>query len=301
MKTPLRHDLSAGPVLLACFGVFVLTVMDSVAKQMSLHHPTLDVVSIRYVSGLFWSGLAALFIRPPLPDAAMIRAHSIRALFFGSTSFLFFYALKVLPIVETLVFTYVSPIFMALLGRILLKEKVPPATALAILISFSGVLVIAGGKTDGSLGLSGDLIGILAALGSSLTYALSMVLLRARTGTDSIATIVVLQTVLTSILVLPLAFYFGDPIGTILSDWPLCLLFGLLGTIGQFAMATALRSAPAARIGVVDYTSLVWASLIGIVIFAEWPELSVYAGAALIILASFLLLKQKKLAPLPDA
>ena len=157
------------------------------------------------------------------------------------------------------------------------------------------MLIIAGGKSEGSLGLSGDLIGIFAALGSSATYALSMVLLRARTGTDAIATIVVLQTVLTSILILPLAFYFGDPIGTILSDWPLSLLFGLLGTIGQFAMATALRSAPAARIGVVDYTSLVWASIIGMVIFAEWPALSVYVGAALIILASFLLLKQKKL------
>jgi S-adenosylmethionine uptake transporter len=280
--------------------VFVLTVMDSVAKEMSQHHSTLDVVSIRYVSGLFWSGLAALFIRPPMPDAAMVRAHSIRAIFFGSTSFLFFYALKVLPIVETLVFTYVSPIFMALLGWIVLKEKVPKSTAIAIVISFVGVLVIAGGKNGGSLDISADLIGIFAALGSSATYALSMVLLRARTGTDAIATIVVLQTVLTSLLVLPLAFYFGDPIGTVLSDWPLALLFGLLGTGGQFAMATALRSAPAARIGVVDYTSLVWASLFGMMIFGEWPGVSVYVGAALIIVASFLLLRQKKLPKLAN-
>ncbi len=297
MKPALRHDLSAGPILLACLGVFLLTVMDSLAKELSQRHATIDVVAIRYVSGLFWSGLVALFIRPPLPDGDMVRAHAVRAVFFGATSFLFFYALKVLPIVETMVFTYVSPIFMALLGRIVLKEKVHPSTAFAILISFAGVLVIAGGKSGGSFSLSGDLIGIFAALGSSATYALSMVLLRARTGTDAIATIVVLQTVLASILILPIAFIMGDPIGAITSDWPLALIVGLLGTTGQFAMAYALRSAPAARVGVVDYTSLIWASIIGMVVFAEWPGITVYAGAALIILASFLLLRQKKTLP----
>ena len=294
MKPALRHDLSAGPVLLACLGVFLLTSLDGVAKELSTRHSTIDVVSIRYMSGVFWSSLTTLILRPPMPNLDMIKAHSVRAFFFAITSFLFFYALSALPIVETMVVTYVSPIFMALFGRILLSEKVHPSTAMAILISFIGVLVIALGKGFSPLGMGGSWLGILAALGSAGTYALSGVLLRARTGSDAIGSIVVLQNVLTAAIIVPISLVIGSPFEAIVQDWPLVLLIGALGTGGQFAMALALRAAPAARIGVVDYTSLIWASLIGIVIFAEWPEPTVYIGAALIMAASFLLLRQKK-------
>jgi drug/metabolite transporter (DMT)-like permease len=293
MKPALRHDLSAGPILLACLGVFLLTCLDGVAKELSTRHSTLDVVAMRYISGLFWSSVTTLVIRPPWPTLDMFKAHSVRAFFFALTSFLFFYSLAALPLVESMVFSYVSPIFMALFGRFVLSEKVHPSTALAILISFAGVMVIALGK---GLSLSGgeiNLVGILAALGSAGTYALSGVLLRARTGSDPIATIVVLQNWLTSAIILPIAFFFGSPIEAALADWPLLILFGALGTAGQFAMAMALRAAPAARIGVVDYTSLVWASLIGVVIFSEWPEPTVYLGGAMIMSASFLLLRRR--------
>jgi len=91
----------------------------------------LDVVSIRYLAGLLWSAVAFAIFRPPLPDGEMVKAHSFRAIFYVGTSFLFFYAISVLPMVETMVFTYVAPIFMAILGRFLLKEKVPASTALA--------------------------------------------------------------------------------------------------------------------------------------------------------------------------
>ena len=294
MKPVLRHDLSAGPILLACLGVLLLTSLDGVAKELSTRHATIDVVAIRYISGVFWSSLTTLILRPPLPNLNMFKAHSIRAFFFALTSYLFFFSLGALPLAEVMVVTYVSPIFMALVGRVLLGEKVHPSTALAIAISFAGVLVIAMGKGFSPLSMTGSWIGILAALGSTGTYALSGVLLRARTGSDPIASIVILQNVLTAAIIVPISFVIGTPFEAILADWPLVLLIGALGTGGQFAMALALRAAPAARIGVVDYTSLIWATLIGIVVFAEWPEATVYIGAAMIMAASFLLLRQKK-------
>lgn len=295
-----HHDLSAGPILLAIGAVFLFTALDGVAKELGSRHPTIDVVSIRYLAGLVWSAVTAAIFRPPMPDANMIKAHSFRAIFYVGTSFLFFYAISVLPMVETMVFTYVAPIFMAILGRFLLKEKVPASTALAILLSFFGILVIAFGKGFSLGNLSGSLLGILAALGSAGTYALANVLLRARAGNDTVAGIVVLQNILASALALPFAFLIGDPIGALRADWQLGLFMGLLGTVGQFAMATALHRAPAARIGTVEYTNIIWATLIGIFFFAEWPDWTVYAGAALIILGSGLLLRQKKTIAPPE-
>lgn len=295
-----HHDLSAGPILLAIGAVFCFTALDGIAKELGSRHPTLDVVSIRYLAGLVWSAVAFAIFRPPLPDAEMVKAHSFRAIFYVATSFLFFYAIAVLPMVETMVFTYVAPIFMAILGRFLLKEKVPASTALAILLSFAGILVIALGRGFSLGHLSGSLLGILAALGSAGTYALANVLLRARAGNDTIAGIVVLQNILASAIVLPFAFLVSDPIAAILSDWKLGLTMGALGTVGQFAMASALHRAPAARIGTIEYTSIIWATVIGIFFFGEWPELTVYGGAALIILGSALLLRQKKAIPPPE-
>lgn len=289
-----HHDLSIGPIALAILAVFFFTALDGIAKDLGSRHPTIDVVSIRYLSGLIWSAVAAALFRPPWPSFDMIKAHSIRAFFYAGTSFLFFYAISVLPMVETMVFTYIAPIFMAILGRLLLKEKVPASTAMAILLSFAGILVIAFGKGFSMDHLGGSFLGILAALGSAGTYALANVLLRARAGDDTIAGVVVLQNILASTLVLPFAFIIGDPWGALRSEWLLGLLMGALGTLGQFAMATALHRAPAARIGTVEYTNIIWATLIGILAFGEWPEWTAYAGAALIIAGSFLLLRQKK-------
>ena len=117
-----HHDLSIGPVLLAIAAVFFFTALDGIAKDLGSRHSTIDVVSIRYLSGLIWSAVVAGFYRPPWPSTEMVKAHSIRAFFYAGTSFLFFYAISVLPMVETMVFTYIAPIFMAILGRILLKE-----------------------------------------------------------------------------------------------------------------------------------------------------------------------------------
>ena len=301
MKVPLRHDLSAGPVLLACLAIGLLTVMDGVAKELSTRLATIDTVAIRYVSGVFWSGLLGVIIRPPLPTRDMVRAHSVRAIFFAATSFLFFYALSTLPIVEAMVFAYLSPIFIAVLGSLLLKEKVHPSTAFAIALSFAGVVVIATGKGLGAHGISGDILGIVAAIGSAGTYALSLVLLRARTGSDPITTIVVLQNFLTALIVLPVAFFLGDPVAAIVAEWPYVLIMGLLGTAGQFGLASALRAAPAARIGTVEFTNIIWATLIGIFFFGEWPALTAYFGAVLIILAAFILLrKNPKIVAVPE-
>ena len=294
MRPALRHDLSAGPVLLAAFGILVLTVMDSVAKGLSSHHPAIDIVAIRYVSGILWSSLAALWFRMPMPTMAMVNIHSLRAVFFGLTSFLFFYALGTLPIVESLVLTYLSPIFMAIFAAALLKEKTHAKTAIVIAVSLVGVIVTALGSRVGQNGIAGNWQGVAAALGSAATYALSMVLLRARSGSDPIASIVFLQNILTTLLVLPVAFVFGDPVAAISQDWPLAALVGLLGTIGQYVLSYAVRAAPAARIGTMEYSSIVWAAAIGFFAFGEVPSFSTLVGAALIVGASLFMLRPNR-------
>lgn len=289
-----RNDASALPILLAILAIFVLTVMDALIKRLTAGWSTLDLVATRYTMGALCCIPLVLALRPPRPSPEMLKANAIRAVVVLATALLFFYALAKLPLVEAVVFSYLAPLFMALLGRLMLGERVSPATGIAIVLGFAGVVVIAVGKGLGTTGLGSDLVGIAAALAAAFTYALAMVLLRQRTASDHILAIVAAQNVFAFAMVLPLALAFGSPIALMVTEWPSALAIGALGTLGHLLFAEAFKRAPAARIGAVEYTGFVWALPIGLIGFGELPSLAALAGAALIICGSLMLLWKPK-------
>ena len=300
MKPQLRHDTTALPILLAMLATGLLTLMDGLLKAVVGRASTIDVVFLRYLFGLIAIVPILFFVRPPWPSMDMLRAHAVRALLVLATAFFFISALSLLPIIEAIVFSYLAPLFMALLARILLGEKVSPATGGAIALGLTGCLVIAIGKGLGAEGFGRDLVGVGAALAAALTYAAAMVLLRARTGSDHIVGIVTLQNVLATLYALPVVFIAGDPLPIIRSEWPALIAIGVLGTLGHLTFAAAYGRAPAAKVGAMGYTSFIWAAGIGIIAFNEYPTLSATAGAALIVAGSLLLLKKAKIAA-PEA
>lgn len=294
MKPVLRHDVSLLPIGMAMAGAILLTVMDAVMKGLSAGFSTLDLVAGRYVFGALVAVPIALAVRPALPNGAMLRAHLVRTFVVVVTAGLFFYSLSILPLVEAVVFSYLSPVIMALLGRVMLGEKVAPAVAVAIAVSFAGVLVIAVGKGISVAGMGRDLWGVLAAVAAAFTYALAMVMLRARTGSDPIVGIVALQNVIAMAYVLPLSLAFGQPLALLEAHWPWLLLAGALGAIGHLFYAGAFKRAPAAKIGAVEYTNFIWATAIGYLAFSEIPTASATAGAALIVCGSLVLMVKRK-------
>jgi drug/metabolite transporter (DMT)-like permease len=289
-----RNDTSALPILLAVLAILVLTAMDAIIKRLTDDWSTLDLVATRYTVGALCCIPLVLIQRPPRPSPEMLKANAMRAVVVLATALLFFYALAKLPLVEAVVFSYLAPLFMALLGRLMLGERVSPATGIAIVLGFAGVIVIAVGKGLGTTGFGADLLGIVAALAAAFTYALAMVLLRQRTASDHIAAIVTAQNLFAALLALPLALALGDPLALMLREWPSALAIGALGTVGHLLFAEAFKRAPAARIGAVEYTGFIWAVPIGLFFFGEWPSVAALAGAALIISGSLLLLRKPK-------
>ena len=116
---------------------------------------------------------------------------------------------------------------------------------------------------------------------SAVTYALSMVLLRARAQTDPVVTIVTIQNVApAAILLVPALLVWQQPSP---ADWDVLTLLGTLGVLGHLLMARAYAKAQAARLAPLEYTALLWASLFGFAFFGEVPTPTTLAGAALII------------------
>lgn len=276
------------PVAMATFGIGVLTIMDGIVKFVSAEHATAQVVALRYVFGTAAATIAFILARAPLPGTEALRAHALRAVVIAVTAFTFFYAVAVLPLAVALALSFTAPIFIALAAQIHLGERVDRSVWLAVALGFCGVLIV----LSGEIGRSGDatLLGILAAMFSPVSYALSMVMLKTRTRHDPVATIVLLQNALPMILLAPVgALAWAAPSGTTLV-WFVAI--GVLGTAGHLALAWAYGRADASRLGVMEYTAFVWGVLIGLVVFAEVPSGATIVGTAFIVAGAVLVARR---------
>jgi S-adenosylmethionine uptake transporter len=270
-----------GPALRAAAGIAVLSIMDAVIKGMSAYYPTFQVAFLRFACGtLIATGVVAA-LRPGWPSRETVKANMLRSVIAVITAVSFFYALAQLPLAETLVLSFLSPMFIALFGMLMLKEKVDIRIIGAIAIGFGGTLIVVMGQT-GETGAVRSWGGVAAALGSAITYALSLVLLRQRAQRDKFLHIVYFQNIGPAILVAPFGILFWQPLNLAHLAW--FMVMGVLGVIGHVFMATAYAKAEAARLAPLEYTALIWAAFIGYGVFSEVPTWATMGGGTLIVL-----------------
>ncbi len=269
------------PLLLALSAIAILTVMDALIKSVSPRYPTFEIAFLRFAFGSVIAGFVFLVARPGLPSMATVTANASRALLVVATATSFFYALGQLPLAETITLSFMAPIFVALLGAIFLKEHVGGRIIAALAAGFAGMIVIVAGQMGADFGFRGPFWGIVAALASAVTYAASLVVLRARAQRDPAVTIVLIQNIAPALLIAPAAWWVWTPPSA--PDLALMALIGGLGTAGHLLLANAFARAPAARLASLDYTALVWASLIGFFAFGEVPTLATLVGGAMIV------------------
>ncbi|WP_018261980.1 DMT family transporter [Methylobacterium sp. WSM2598] len=280
---------AAGPgraMLLAVTGIGLLSLMDAMIKGLAARYAVPEIAFLRYLSGSVLILALLAWRRPGWPSAATWRANGLRAVLAAATALTFFTGLARLPLAEALALSFLSPIFIALFAGLLLREMVRPRVWAALLLGLAGVLVVAGGQLGGGAAGEGHLLGIAAVLASALTYALSMVLLRARAARDSVAVIVAIQHVGPAALLAAPAASTWVPVAA--SDWPAFALVGALGVAGHLVLSRAYAGAEAARLAVAEYSALIWAVGLGYLAFGEVPGLATAAGSGLILAGSAL-------------
>jgi drug/metabolite transporter (DMT)-like permease len=287
-------------LLLALLAILLLTVMDSVIKSLSARFNALEIMYFRQGFGVFLAGALFLWFRPGWPSRAQWPGHVSRTLIMTGTGLMFFHALGKLPLAELFVYTFTAPMFTALFGWVILKERLAGQTGVGLALGFAGILVIV--LTDPALRAGGAATswdGLAAAILSPVTYALAMVLLRKQAGGEPVPRIVFMQSLMTagllSVVMLPST---ALPQGM---DLAKALAIAVLGTIGNVLLAMAFARAEAAKVIVAEYTGLIWAALIGYVVFLETPRLMVWAGAALVVAGCLAVMRGKRTARPADA
>lgn len=287
----MKNVSSVRPILAALFAISLLSIMDAMIKDVRVDLSSPQTVFLRYAVG-------AATVLPFLPmilrrglNWQSINVNGIRAVTMLVTALLFFFAIGRLPLAYAVALAFSAPIWMTFMGTFMLKEPPTRIAIVAIASGFIGVLVmVIGPRLDGGL-VAPDLVGACAALAASVTYALAMILTRKQSARDTVSTMITLQTLIAFVLAAPFAAMVWEPIPD--GRWQQLIMIGTLGTIGHLSLAYAFSTATAARLAPAEYTSLVWAGVLGFFIFNEIPSIWTLVGAAVIAGACALVMLEK--------
>jgi drug/metabolite transporter (DMT)-like permease len=271
-------------VLIAVAAEGLLTLMDAMIKALSARYPTLQIVFLRYGCGLIGASLYTAWHRPGWPTRQAMLYNGLRAVLMVIMAVTFFFALGRLPLADAIALSFISPALTALLGVMLLGERLDWRVVLALAGGFAGMLLIVGGGLGGA-GLNHDvLVGAAAVLVSAVFYSFNIILLRHRATRDPLSQIVLFQNLGPALILALPVLWVWVPLS--LPDFCLFLLLGTLGVTAHAMLAHAFARIEAARLAPVGYVTLVWGVLFGFLFFAEVPGLATLAGAALIVLAT---------------
>ena len=212
----------------------------------------------------------------------------LRGVAHGLGVILWFFAMARIPIAEVTALGYLTPIVITLGAGIFLHEKLHARRLIAVAVGFIGMLVIV------RPGFSEISIGQIAQIATAPLFAISMILAKKLTQqSDPLAIVAGLSFVCTLTLLVPALVNWVTP------TWLEVLLLSvtaLFATVGHYTMTLAFRCAPLSALQPISFLQLVWASLAGVVLFAEAIDVYVVLGGAILVLsASYIAYREAQL------
>ena len=253
--------------------------MDALLKNLGGQYPPVQVMALR---GLTAMPLVCLYIAVR-GDAANVfnrglrwRLHLLRASLNMTMLVLFVYGLKTLGLAEAYTLSFVAPLLMVLIAVPILGESVQLRHSFAIGLGFVGVVIALRPETGAFLTR-----GALAVLAAAVCYALSNILGRLLSRTESSAALVFWTTCAMAVAGSLLAAPQWVPV----QRQHIWILIGLAisGFLGQMAIAEAFRHGKAAAIAPFEYSALAWAILLDWFFWQTSPNAWTLSGGALII------------------
>ena len=203
-----------------------------------------------------------------------------RALFGIAGMLTYFIAVEGLPLAEAVTINKLSPFFVLLLSWVFLGERLGGLQLTAVIIGFSGVLVIV---RPGAIPLTlPSALAILSALFAGSAYTT----LRALRRTDRPLMVVFWFSAAITVLFFPPVLLNGVVPDTVELLFLLCI--GLSGAAGQLFMTSAYRCAPGGEVAIYGYLSVIFSVIWQMIFFGSVPETAVLAGAGLILLGGWL-------------
>jgi drug/metabolite transporter (DMT)-like permease len=271
-------------VLLKLVSAFLFACMSVLVRYLGDRYPVGQVVFFRSAFAILpvvviyaWRGELEAAIRTGRPFA-----HVGRGMTAVGAMFCNFSSLARLPVVDATAISFVSPLITVALSAVILKERVRIYRWTAVIVGFIGVLVMLAPRLDigqsaaAATGAVGAALGLMGAFFS----AGSTVQTRALTASETTSSIVLYFSLFCAI-----GGLLTWPFGWVTPTWPeltALVTIGIFGGLAHIFLTESYRHAPASLVAPFDYTSMLWALLLGFVVFGEVPSWLVFIGAAII-------------------
>lgn len=215
-----------------------------------------------------------------------IKVHGIRSFGHVVAMMMFFTALTMTPLATANALAFTAPLFAAVLAVVILGEVFRWQRWVALLFGFAGALVVI---RPGFVEVDTGPIIILAASG---IWGMILIVIKTLGRRDATPTIVTYMVLFMSPMALvPALFVWEWPT---LGQLGILLIMGVMGTVGHLTLTQALRVGEAAVVMPMDFSKLIWAALLGYLIFSELPDVYTWIGGVMIFAsATYLALRER--------
>jgi|TARA_B110000263_G_C15295672_1_gene505495 drug/metabolite transporter (DMT)-like permease len=263
-----------------------ITIQSALVKWLGETLSSVQILWLRGAVGLFFV-LPIFAFRQVRFYSHGLKRHFLRALAGVLSMACWFYALTELPLAEATSYSFAMPLFLTVLAWAFLGEKLKWQTWLATVIGFSGVLIIM--RPDSvTLGLAA-----LAGLAAAFLHAVAAILIKTLASSESALALLLYFPVLAIVVFLfPAMSVWISPTPT---EWVGLVGVAALGVQTQWGFIQACRISDMTFLAPLDYSRLLFALVLGYLLFSELPDFWTLAGAAVVVGSTLYVVKRDHL------
>jgi drug/metabolite transporter (DMT)-like permease len=271
----MRSNRAGLGISITVIGGMCFSIQDAGIKWLTADIAVLQILFLRSLFGLVFLSASTVFTGEKI-SLQVNRPWLLltRTVINILSWILFFYGLKYLPLATAVALFFSFPLFLAVISVPLLGEKVGIRRTLAIIVGFVGVLLI----TNPAAGFS---LPVLLMLGAALGWALVASLTRILGEQENTSTLLFYTLVAFVVMLAVPQLWIWRMLS--LDDYLLITAVAFFGVIAQFSVTKAYTIASPSLIAPFEYTALIWAAVLGYLVWSDIPDAFAIGGAVLII------------------
>ena len=261
-------------------GIFLLACMDTTTKYLTAYYPPPLVVAVRYVVHC----LLMVILLAPIAGRTLVQTRRtgivlIRAACLAAASLLLALALKRMPVAEATSIVFLGPILVVVMAGPILHENIGMVGWVAAIAGFMGALFIA------RPGAGLDTVGVALAFSTAVVTAIYQLLSRILAHSESTLAMLFYTAAVGAVVFGACAPWFWGGMRPTLQHVILFLTIGSLAGGGHFLFTAAHRDAPASILAPLQYVQLLFAGVLGWIVFGHVPDAFSILGMCLVVVA----------------